>query len=154
MRHTVGFVFQHALRLNSRAEPLVSMQSTAAQSLRYLIGAVIALGVDLLVVFTALYFGFPRLLARAVGMVAGITTTYFFNRRYTFRTTAPASVGGWSRYALAQSIGAAINYFVSSALLLAGDGTRWHIAGAVIAGAAAGFVYNFFAARRVLHEPR
>ncbi|TAG04692.1 MAG: GtrA family protein [Burkholderiales bacterium] len=154
MRHTVEFAYRRALRPNSSTEALVAMRSTAAQSLRYLIGAVIALGVDLLVVFLALHFALPRLLARAVGMVAGITTTYFFNRRYTFRTTTPASVVGWSKYVLAQSIGAAINYFVSSALLLAGDGTRWHVAGAVIAGAAAGFVYNFFAARRVLHEPQ
>jgi putative flippase GtrA len=126
--------------------------TTAAQSVRYLTGAVIALCVDLAVVFVALYFGAPKLVARAIAMTAGITTTYFFNRRFTFRTTGGASLAGWSKYALAQSFGAAINFAVSSVLLLLGDGSRWQVAGAIVAGAGAGFLYNFFAARRILHE--
>ncbi len=128
------------------------IKTTALQSARYFAGSLIALGVDLAVVFISLHLGAPKLVARAIAMIAGVTTTYFFNRRFTFRADERATFGEWIRYIGAQSFGTALNFGVSSALLLVGDGSRWHVAGAVIVGAGIGFVCNFFAARRVLHK--
>jgi putative flippase GtrA len=120
---------------------------------RYLIGAVVALVLDYCVVVAALYVGLPLWLSRSFGIVIGITTTYFFNRRFTFTTKLERpSVREWAHYVSMQTVGTALNFLVSIAALYLGDKTVLHVAGAVCAGAVVGFSYNFFAAKRVLQE--
>jgi putative flippase GtrA len=126
------------------------MRKTLSQASRYLVGALIALAIDFCVVAALVGIGVPRFVSRIVGLTLGITTTYLFSRRYIFTSTQPLSVAQWWRYALAQSIGSALNFAVSTLLLYLGDGTTLHVAGAVFTGAAIGFCYNFFAARRQL----
>jgi putative flippase GtrA len=125
---------------------------TPAQMSRYLIGAVLALALDYAIVWGALRLGLHPWFARALGLLAGVTTTYFFNRRYTFDISTKPSVAEWSRYFAMQLIGSALNFAVSTVGLYFGDRSTLHIALAVGAGAAIGFSYNFFAARRVLQR--
>ncbi len=119
---------------------------------RYLIGAVIALGLDFATVVGCLALGVPGALARIFGLLVGITTTYFFNRAFTFSARARASVSEWARYAATQSVGSLLNFAVSTVGLYLGGDSAWHVAAAIAAGAAVGFSYNFFAARRVLQR--
>jgi putative flippase GtrA len=126
------------------------MKKILGQASHYLIGAVIALILDFVVVAALVVLGVPKFVARIIGLTFGITTTYLFSRRYIFVSSQPISFLEWGRYALAQSVGSALNFAVSTALLYAGDGTMLHVAGAVIVGAGIGFCYNFFAARRQL----
>jgi putative flippase GtrA len=133
---------------HARTHPF--MKKTLGQASRYLIGALIALAIDFCVVAALVSMGVPKYVARVVGLTLGITTTYLFSRRYIFASIQPLSVAQWWRYALAQSVGSALNFAVSTLLLYVGDGTTLHVAGAVITGAAIGFCYNFFAARRQL----
>jgi putative flippase GtrA len=126
------------------------MKKILGQASHYLIGAVIALALDFVVVAALVALGVPKFVARIIGLTFGITTTYLFSRRYIFVSSQPISFLEWGRYALAQSVGSALNFAVSTALLYVGDGTMLHVAGAVIVGAGIGFCYNFFAARRQL----
>lgn len=128
------------------------MRETLRQAGRYLIGAFIALAVDIGLVTLGVQAGLPVLVARVTGLLAGVTTTYFFNRRYTFSPQHPASVQDWGQYLLRQSMGTALNFAVSSGLIYLFDRLWWQIWGAVLAGAAAGFCVNFFSARRQLHR--
>ncbi len=125
---------------------------TALQAGRYLIGAFIALAIDANVVTLTVAWGAPLLLARLLALLAGVTTTYASNRRFTFKPTQPASVLDWGRYVAAQLLGSALNFGVSSVLLFYSDRSVLQIWGAVLVGAAVGFCVNFFSARRLLHR--
>ena len=127
------------------------MRETLGQAGRYLVGAFIALAVDMSLVTAGVQLGLPVLLARSAGLLAGVTTTYFFNRRYTFSPSHPASWRDWGRYLLRQSVGTALNFCVSSGLIYLSERLLWQIWGSVLLGAAAGFCVNFFSARRQLH---
>jgi len=127
-------------------------RETAGQIGRYLIGAIVALVLDATLVSLLLSAGLPIFGARTLGLMAGMTTTYFFNRRYTFDVTHGASLHDWSRYLAAQSLGSALNFAVSSALLYLGSRVWWQVWAAIGVGAAVGFSVNFFIARRLLHR--
>ncbi len=116
-------------------------------------GAVVALVLDYAVVMGALRWGVFGWLARVLGLLAGITTTYFFNRRFTFAMGSEASLAEWLRYVAIQAIGSALNFIVSTVGIYFGDRSVGQVALAIVAGAAIGFSYNFFAARKILHRP-
>ena len=128
------------------------MRETIGQAGRYLIGAFIALAIDASIVSVGVKLGAPVIAARLVALLAGVTTTYFFNRRYTFTVAGPASLADWSRYVAAQSIGTALNFAISTGLLYCSDRSLWQIWGSVLLGAGVGFCVNFFAARKQLHR--
>ena len=128
------------------------MRETIGQAGRYLVGAFIALAIDMALVTAGVKLALPVLAARSIGLLAGVTTTYFFNRRYTFSPQHPASLQDWGRYLLRQSVGTALNFAVSSGLIFWSDRLWWQVWGAVLVGAAAGFCVNFFSARRQLHR--
>lgn len=129
------------------------MRETMGQAGRYLIGAFIALAIDMALVTVGVKLALPVLLARLLGLLAGVTTTYFFNRRFTFSPQHAASLADWGRYLMRQSVGTALNFAISSALIYVSDRLIWQIWGAILLGAAAGFCVNFFSARRQLHGP-
>ena len=58
-----------------------AVRETAGQAGRYLIGAFIALAIDATIVSVMVSMGAPVLIARLLAMLAGVTTTYAFNRR-------------------------------------------------------------------------
>ena len=127
------------------------MRDTLRQAGRYLIGAFIALAIDVTLVTVGVKCDLPIWVARLLGLLAGITTTYFFNRRFTFVPQHSASLADWGQYLLRQSVGSALNFAVSSALIYGSDQLVWQIWGAIFVGAVVGFGVNFFSARRQLH---
>ena len=129
------------------------MRETMGQAGRYLIGAFIALAIDVALVTVGVKLALPVLLARLLGLLAGVTTTYFFNRRFTFSPQHAASLADWGRYLMRQSVGTALNFAISSALIYVSHRLIWQIWGAILLGAAAGFCINFFSARQQLHGP-
>lgn len=128
------------------------MRETANQAGRYLVGAIIALAIDASIVSLGIGLGGHFVLVRILAQLAGITTTYLFNRRFTFSPQHPASLGDWGRYVMAQAIGSLLNFAISTGLLFLSDRSIWQIWGAVLVGAGVGFCVNFFAARRQLHS--
>ena len=133
------------------ADATTLMRQTVDQMARYLVGAVVALVIDMALVTVGVKVGVPVLLARLGGLLVGITTTYFFNRRFTFKSTHSASFRDWGEYLLRQSVGSLLNFVASTGLIYLSDRSIWQIWGAVLVGAAIGFCVNFFAARRQLH---
>ena len=129
------------------------MRETIGQAGRYLIGAFIALAIDMALVTIGVKMALPVLAARLLGLLAGVTTTYFFNRRFTFAPQHAASLADWGQYLLRQSVGTALNFAISSSLIYFSDRLVWQIWGAIFVGAVAGFCVNFFSARRQLHTP-
>jgi putative flippase GtrA len=128
------------------------VKSLAGEMLRYIVGALVALAVDVALVSLMLYAGSGVFVSRVIGLTAGVTITYFFNRRYTFATQLRPSLREWATYAATQSIGTAINFGVSLLVLSYVPKTPGFAALAISGGAIAGFSYNFFAARRVLQR--
>ncbi len=129
------------------------VRETLGQAGRYVIGAILALVIDTMVVTGGMSLTLPVLLARLLGLIAGVTTTYFFNRRFTFTPKQAASLTDWGQYLVRQSVGSALNFAVSSSLIYVSDRLVWQIWAAIFVGAALGFCVNFFAARRQLHGP-
>ncbi len=128
------------------------MKETANQAGRYLIGAVIALALDTAAMLILVTWGVPTLLARAIALLIGITTTYAFNRAFTFEINHSASFVDWFRYVVAQSVGSALNFLASTVAISFLGRSTWAVVVSVCIGAAIGFSYNFFAARRLLHR--
>ena len=128
------------------------VRETIGQAARYLIGAFMALAVDMGLVTLGVKYGLPVLVARSIGLLAGVTVTYFFNRRFTFSPAHAASLADWGQYLLRQSVGTAINFAISTGLIYLSDRLAWQIWGSIFVGAAAGFCVNFFSARRQLHR--
>lgn len=129
------------------------MRETLGQVGRYLIGAVIALAVDMALVTMGVKLSLPIVVARLIGLLVGVTITYFFNRRFTFAPEHAAGLTDWGQYVLRQSVGTGLNFAISSTLIYFSDRMLWQIWGAVFVGAAIGFCVNFFSARRQLHRP-
>ncbi len=129
------------------------MRETIGQAGRYLIGAFIALAIDMALVTVGLKLALPVLVARLIGLLAGVTITYFFNRRFTFSPQHAAGLADWGQYLLRQSVGTALNFAISSSLIYLSDRLVWQIWGAIFVGAGVGFCVNFFSARRQLHRP-
>ena len=87
--------------------------------------------------------------ARLLSFLCAVTTTWWFNRRYTFaNAAAEGGPGQWLRYVGTQLGGFSVNYAVYAALLwLWPVAYRWPVIG-VAAGSVAGLVVNFALARR------
>lgn len=128
------------------------MRETIGQAGRYLIGAFVALAIDTALVTAGVKLALPVWAARLIGLLAGVTTTYFFNRRFTFAPRHAASFVDWRQYLMRQLVGSALNFAISSSLIYWSDRLVWQIWGAIFLGAGAGFCVNFFAARRQLHR--
>jgi putative flippase GtrA len=141
----------HTLATACAQDKTKRMSLIAKQAGKYLVGAFIALALDFCTVWLLLRAGAHPFAARAVALLIGVTTTYVFNRRYTFSPDQPASLKDWFKYVSLQSVGTAMNYLIGAGLLLLGNGSTLHVAGAIFVGAVVGFSCNFFAARRVLH---
>lgn len=90
-------------------------------------------------------------LARVFSFACGVTTTWLFNRRYTFTPRAGVSLAReWRNYAMTQLGGLLVNFAIYSALLMTVPLVwRWPALG-VAAGACVGLVVNFAAARRLV----
>jgi putative flippase GtrA len=149
-----GATLTHTLAIACAQDKTKRMSLIAKQAGKYLVGAFIALALDFCAVWLLLRAGAHPFAARAVALLIGVTTTYVFNRRYTFSPDQPASLKDWLKYVSLQSVGTAMNYLIGAGLLLLGDGSTLHVAGAIFVGAVVGFSCNFFAARRVLHSSK
>lgn len=124
------------------------------QVLRYFAGACLALVLDTFVVTLAIEVGLPIVLARALGLATGLATTYLFSLAFVFSPRRAPSLREFGRYVLVQSVGTGVNYALSTLLLFWAAGDRLLGVLAILLGAVAGFILNFFFARRTLHQPR
>lgn len=87
--------------------------------------------------------------ARLLSFLCAVTTTWWFNRRYTFADAADDGLSRqWLRYVGTQLGGFSVNYAVYALMLwMLPLVHRWPVLG-VAAGSVAGLVVNFALARR------
>ncbi len=83
---------------------------------------------------------------RVVSIAVTIVFTWWFNRRLTFRTTAPPSWREFGAYALQSLAGAVINYLIYAGVIATGAPV---LAGLVL-GTGVASVFNFFRYRAIL----
>ena len=120
----------------------------AREFLLFAFAGVIGLGVDVGV----LYLAAPLLgwyAARVVSFLAAATTTWAFNRRYTFAASAAAGRSLWREYLgylATMAAGAVLNYGAYVLTLHWVEG-RWAAALGVALGSLAGMSANFLSAR-------
>ena len=95
-------------------------------------------------------FGLPFFLARPLPILAAMTQSYLLNNWLTFsdvrRRGAPRLLRGWMLFAASVSIGASVNWGVSSQSYA--WGAPWPAA--LIAGILAGVVINFLAVKTIV----
>lgn len=130
-----------------------------AQLLRFAGAGLAGLAADVSVLYLALACGSGFYLGRLLSFLVAVWVTWQINRRYTFRAAqaggAPVSAWReWWRYLAAMSFGGAINYAVSSAVVVLAH-TQALPAPllpavplcAVAAGTLAGMTLNFLSAK-------
>ncbi|MCI1709646.1 MAG: GtrA family protein [Chiayiivirga sp.] len=94
-------------------------------------------------------------LSRVASFLCAMTTTWLFNRRYTFVAGREAGlVTEWTRYALAMLGGFAVNYGVYAAMVHTLPVVQvWPVLG-VAAGSVAGLFVNYLSSRHWVFRVR
>jgi putative flippase GtrA len=92
--------------------------------------------------------GADPFIARVGSFLAAATFTWWVNRHYTFGVGHAPTRGEWLRYVTAMTLGAAVNYAVFAATLLAAPLAMRQPWLGVAAGSAAGLAVNYGASRR------
>lgn len=85
--------------------------------------------------------------ARIFSFLAAASVTWICNRRYTFRTGAPASRSEWLRYVGLMALGALVNYTVYALCIATFTYTHEQPWMAVAAGSVAALGINFLLSR-------
>ncbi len=111
---------------------------------RFLQVGAIGFTIDALLLWALVYqVGWPPILSRVISFIATISVTFVLNARYTFAVRVRES--SKSRYVLIQCLGAGINFFSYTALVLGGVlGPLWSLA----VSAALSSAHNFLMMRR------
>jgi putative flippase GtrA len=106
-----------------------------------------------LCVFLLLFraFGVPMLLASAIGYASGVANSYFMNRRWTFRVSAPPNTAEFLRFALVNLVSLAVNLAVLEFLVRSVGIVP---EAAQIAAIAASLVVNFAGNKKWALAPR
>lgn len=109
----------------------------------------LAFFVDAGVLHGAVSAGMDPYAGRVLSYLAAVTTTWYFNRTYTFAAKAgKPGVREWARYATSQLGGGTVNYAIYAALVYALPLVQRYPVLGVAAGSIGGLLLNFLLARR------
>lgn len=124
------------------------------QALRFAVGGVFGLVVDIAVLQLALWLGTGFYAGRAVSFLAAASATWAFNRRYTFGVASGRPLAReWAHYVTLMLAGGAVNYAVSALCYAYLEPVRAWPALAVAAGSLAGMVINFASSKWLVFRP-
>ena len=114
---------------------------------RFLQVGAVGFAVDALILWALVYqVGWPPIISRVISFLVTIAITFVLNARYTFSVRVREA--SKRRYILVQSVGAGINFFSYTALVLGGVlGPLW----SVVVGSALSSAHNFFMMRRFVY---
>lgn len=119
------------------------------QFVRFCFAGGLAFVVDAGILHAVVAAGVDPYAGRVVSYLCAVTTTWWFNRTYTFTATAgKPRLREWGHYAVSQLGGGMMNYAIYAVLVYGVlDVQRWPVLG-VAAGSIGGLVVNFLLARR------
>lgn len=116
--------------------------------LRFVAAGLLGLAVDIAVLYLAMALGLGWFAGRVLSFLCAVWTTWQCNRRFTF--AAPQARSAWHEWCLylsAMLFGGLVNYAAYSLVVVALPGLPLLPVAAVAAGALAGMVVNFIAAK-------
>jgi len=123
------------------------------QFCRFGVVGVIGLGADITALTIVHHLGLGLLWGRVVSYLVAATTTWFFNRIWTFVCHEGSIIRQWIRFLLANLPGGGVNYAVYAGLILGLPFPFQTWPGlAVAAGSIAGMFVNFFLSRRFVFQ--
>lgn len=99
--------------------------------------------VDALVLKTALLSGADFYSGRAVSFCVAVTTTWYLNRIYTFKSRDPRLFREWGKFVSANAYGGVLNYLTYAILVARVDWFAGSPVAAVAVGSIVGLVSNF-----------
>jgi len=115
----------------------------SGEFVRFGLVGVVGFLVDAGALTLAVGYSFDLYSARVISFSCAVTTTWFLNRVFTFRSTSANLVGQWARFALVNAIGGLLNYGTYALLV-------WQVALVsiepiigVAAGSIVGMIVNF-----------
>jgi putative flippase GtrA len=104
---------------------------------------VVGFVVDASVVWMAIHWlKIGPYVARIGSYLAAATVTWWLNRTFTFRSTSPAQ-SEFVKFLIGNSLGAALNFAIYSAIIAFFGAANWLPVAAVAAGSLAGLCVNF-----------
>ena len=98
--------------------------------------------------------GMNPYLGRVLSFLAAATTTWWINRRFTFRVAASPTRAEWVRYVGLMVLGAAVNYGAYAASIAWWDVARANLWLGVAIGSVAGLGINFMTSRALFTRAR
>ena len=131
-------------------EKTAPMRATILQFLRFGVVGVAGFLVDAGVLTAMLWLGLGPYVGRVVSYLAAASTTFAFNRAWTFRSAsrkAPVAAQ-WGRFVLLNLVGFAANYGTYVAVVAGTAIGAAHPVIGVAAGSIAGMFLNFGLSRR------
>lgn len=118
-------------------------RTTIAQLFWFTFVGAIGFVVDAGVLYAGIALGAGYYGGRVVSYICAATTTWYLNRRLTFKPKGAASKTEWLRFVLFNLAGFTVNYGTYAACLAAHPLFLQHPVLAVGAGSAAGLLVNF-----------
>lgn len=124
------------------------MTEARSQIIRFGLVGTFGFTVDLGALLIAMYLGLGPFLGRALSFLLAVWSTWFLNRRFTFRSRGVMPIGQEQlRYLLAMCLGGSVNYAVYSLVVTSLPELQHAPACGVALGSIAGMAVNFAGAR-------
>lgn len=120
----------------------------SASFVRFGVVGVLGFIVDAVMLQALLMLGWGPIAARAVAIPVAVLATWALNRRFTFpEAQAGPALASLARYAGVSAVGAAVNFIVYTALVLASAAIAAHPMAALAAGSVAAMLVNYLGSR-------
>ena len=135
-------------RTGAHQTPVINRLTLRTQVLRFLITGGFSAVVDFGLYLGLMALGLHRDAAKALGFVAGTTTAYLINRRWTFQAAPSRSrlISVWVLYLVTFAVQVGINHLLAERF----DGRSWGIPVAFVIAQGTATVINFVVQRVVI----
>ena len=116
----------------------------------------VGLVVDMAVVGTCVrVFGLDAYISRVISYLFAATTTWGFNRIFTFRGVVHQGVlRQWAMFLAANAVGGVVNYGTYATLITSVEFFRDYPEAATAVGSVAGMLFNFAASKKYVFKAR
>lgn len=132
---------------------IARLRTLIGEAFRFGLVGVAGYAVDVAVLLLIVRFGVDPFTARVPSFIAAASTTWYLNRRFTFRAAARTRMPvprQWAMFVVLMLPGAAVNYGTYAAMVATWPLARNVLALPVAVGALAGMSLNFLASKLIV----